>query len=105
MVDASATASWTAQVAARLQFFPLFRIEIPLIVPSATVLFLAGALLLRAGALTDTPAGVRIRRRLMVVGFGVALPLNALTAFGSLTGSWSTAICSRRWWRSASSPR
>ncbi|HEY4420325.1 MAG TPA: DUF418 domain-containing protein [Pseudonocardia sp.] len=83
VVDASATASWTAQVAARLQFFPLFRIEIPLIVPSATVLFLAGALLLRAGALTDTAAGMRIRRRLMVVGFGVALPLNALTAFGS----------------------
>jgi uncharacterized protein len=83
VADPSATASWPAQVAARLQFFPLFRIEIPLIIPSATVLFLTGALLLRAGALTDTPAGMRIRRRLMVVGFGVALPLNALTAFGS----------------------
>jgi uncharacterized protein len=80
--DPSATASRPAQVADRLQFFPLFRIEIPLIIPSATVLFLTGALLLRARALTDTPAGMRIRRRLMVVGFGVALPLNTLTAFG-----------------------
>jgi uncharacterized protein len=80
--DPTATASWTTQVADRLQFFLLFRIEIPLIVPSATVLFLVGALLLRAGTLTDTPEGARVRRRLMVVGFGVALPLNALTTFG-----------------------
>jgi uncharacterized protein len=80
-VDVPATASWPAQVAARLQFLPLFRIELLLIVPSAVVLFLVGSRLLRAGAFADTADGARIRTRLMLVGLGVALPLNALTAF------------------------
>jgi uncharacterized protein len=65
-----------------MQYLPLFRAEILLIVPSATVLFLLGSRLLRAGAFDDTPAGARIRRRLVAAGFGVGLPLNALTAFG-----------------------
>jgi uncharacterized protein len=82
VADPAATASWTAQVSDRLQYLPLFRIEILLIVPSATVLFLVGARLLRSGAFAGSPAGARIRRRLMVWGFGVALPLNALTTFG-----------------------
>jgi uncharacterized protein len=81
-VAAGATASWPDQVAVRMQYLPLFRAEILLIVPSATVLFLLGSRLLRAGAFDDTPAGTRIRRRLMAAGFGVGLPLNALTAFG-----------------------
>jgi uncharacterized protein len=80
-VDAPATASWPAQVAARLQFLPLFRIELLLIVPSAVVLFLVGSRLVRAGAFADTADGARIRTRLMLTGLGVALPLNALTAF------------------------
>ena len=57
-VDPAATASWTAQVADRVQYFLLFRIEIVLIVPSATVLFLVGSRLLRAGAFADTEVGL-----------------------------------------------
>jgi uncharacterized protein len=49
-----------------------------LIVPSAVVLFLLGSRLVRAGAFTD--GGGRIRRRLMVLGLGVGVPLNALVA-------------------------
>jgi uncharacterized protein len=81
VTDPAATASWSAQVAARISYLPLFRIELVLIVPSATVLFLVGTRLLRAGAFADTTDGARIRRRLMIIGFGAALPLNALTAF------------------------
>jgi uncharacterized protein len=74
-----ATASWTDQVALRISAFPLLRAETVLIVPSAVVLFLLGSRLLRAGAFSATEAGARIRRRLMVVGLGFGLPLNALT--------------------------
>lgn len=78
---AASTASWWEQVLVRLDSAGLYRIELVLIVPSATVLFLLGSRLLRAGALDDTPAGARIRRRLMLLGFGVGAPLNLLTAF------------------------
>jgi uncharacterized protein len=76
--DPALTASWPQQVLLRLEYVVLFRIELVLIVPSAVVLFLIGSRLVRAGAFT--PAGARIRRRLMVAGLGVGVPLNALTA-------------------------
>ncbi|MCO1660306.1 DUF418 domain-containing protein [Pseudonocardia humida] len=76
------TASWTAQVAERVANFPLYRVELVLIVPSAVVLFLAGSRLMRAGVFADSATGSRIRRRLMVLGLGVAAPLNVLTGFG-----------------------
>ena len=76
--DPTLTASWPRQVWLRLEYFALFRAEIVLIVPSSVVLFLLGSRLVRAGAFT--PAGARIRRRLMVVGLGVGVPLNALAA-------------------------
>jgi uncharacterized protein len=76
--DPSLTASWPRQVALRLEYFTLFRVELVLIVPSAVVLFLIGSRLVRAGAFTE--AGALIRRRLMVVGLGVGVPLNALAA-------------------------
>ncbi|WP_214403291.1 DUF418 domain-containing protein [Pseudonocardia lacus] len=78
----ASTASWTAQVGERVANFGLFRVELVLIVPSAVVLFLAGSRLMRAGAFEDSPAGARIRRRLMVLGLGVAAPLNVVTTFG-----------------------
>jgi uncharacterized protein len=80
--SAGTTSSWPAQVLDRVRYFPLFRIELPLIVASSVVLFLAGTRLLRAGAFADTEVGMRLRRRLMVVGFGVGVPLNLMTAFG-----------------------
>ncbi len=76
--DPTLTASWPRQVWMRLEYFALFRAELVLIVPSAVVLFLLGSRLVRAGAFT--PVGARIRRRLMVVGLGVGVPLNALAA-------------------------
>jgi uncharacterized protein len=78
--DPTLTASWPRQVWLRLEYFALLRAELVLIVPSAVVLFLLGSRLVRAGAFTATPAGARIRRRLMVVGLGVGVPLNALAA-------------------------
>lgn len=72
------TGSWPAQVAERVAGFALYRVELLLIVPSATVLFLAGSRLFRAGAFDG--GGSRLRRRLAVVGLGVGVPLNAVTA-------------------------
>jgi uncharacterized protein len=80
-IDVSATASWPSQVFTRIDRFLFFRAETILIVPSATVLFLLGSRLMRAGAFADDAAGSRIRRRLMVLGLGVAAPVNALAAF------------------------
>ncbi|QYN35354.1 DUF418 domain-containing protein [Pseudonocardia sp. DSM 110487] len=76
--DPALTASWPRQVLLRLEYVALFRAELVLIVPSAVVLFLVGSRLVRAGAFTE--AGTRIRRRLMGVGLGVGVPLNALAA-------------------------
>jgi uncharacterized protein len=76
--DPTLTASWPRQVLLRLEYFTLFRSELVLIVPSAVVLFLVGSRLVRAGAFTE--AGAPIRRRLVVVGLGVGVPLNALAA-------------------------
>ncbi|WP_340683477.1 DUF418 domain-containing protein [Amycolatopsis coloradensis] len=81
-VAPSATASWPAQVAVRLNDFFLLRAEIVLIVPSAVVLFLLGSRLRRAGVFDDTDKGARLRSRLLVLGFAVGLPLNVLTGFG-----------------------
>lgn len=78
--DASATASWWAQVLVRLDQAGTYRSELVLVVPSAVVLFLLGSRLVRAGALGETAAGERLRRRLMLLGFGVGVPLNVLTA-------------------------
>jgi uncharacterized protein len=75
------TASWFDQVLLRLEYIAVFRIELILIVPSATVLFLVGSRLLRAGLFTTTEEGARLRRRLAWVGLGAGIPLNALTAW------------------------
>jgi uncharacterized protein len=71
---------WPSEVLRRIELAGLFRAEMLLVVPSATVLFLVGARLLRAGAFAPTPDGGVLRRRLAVVGLGVGVPLNALTA-------------------------
>ncbi len=73
------TSGWWAHVQSRLDNFPVLRLEAVFVLPLSTVLFLAGARLLRAGALEDSDRGQRIRRRLMVWGLGVGLPLNVLT--------------------------
>jgi uncharacterized protein len=71
--------SWWEQVRARVEHFAYFRSEAFFVLPLSTVLFLAGARLFRAGALEDSPRGLRLQRRLVVWGLGAGVPLNALT--------------------------
>jgi uncharacterized protein len=75
------TASWLDQMLMRLANMDVFRIELILIVPSATVLFLVGSRLVRAGMFTTTGEGARLRRRLAWVGLGAGIPLNALATW------------------------
>lgn len=75
------TASWLDQVLVRLTHMDVFRIELVLIVPSATVLFLVGSRLVRAGLFSLTEDGARLRRRLAWAGLGAGVPLNTLTTW------------------------
>ncbi|GLW89485.1 DUF418 domain-containing protein [Actinokineospora globicatena] len=79
--DAADTSRWLDQVAFRLDNALALRAEAVFVLPLGMVLFLAGARLLRAGALEQSVRGDAIRRRLMTWGLGVGVPLNALTAF------------------------
>ena len=78
---ALSTASWLDQVLLRLTHVDVFRIELVLIVPSATILFLVGSRLVRAGMFSASEDGARLRRRLAWVGLGAGVPLNALTTW------------------------
>jgi len=78
------TSSWPAHVRSRLDNFLVLRSEAVFVLPLSTVLFLAGARLLRAGALEDSERGRRIQRRLVVWGLGVGLPLNVLTSLSGV---------------------
>ncbi|CCH29765.1 DUF418 domain-containing protein [Actinosynnema sp. NPDC047251] len=80
------TSSWWAHVQSRLDHVVALRFEAVFVLPLSTVLFLAGAMLLRAGALEDSTRGHRIQRRLMGWGLGVGLPLNVLTTLAG--GEW-----------------
>ncbi|GAA0951830.1 DUF418 domain-containing protein [Nonomuraea longicatena] len=73
------TGSWVGMVADRLLNPGLYRIELVFIVPMGIVLFLLGSRLLRAGVFE--PEGAALRRRLSVLGLGVAAPLNLVTSF------------------------
>ncbi|SEK96696.1 DUF418 domain-containing protein [Rhodococcus maanshanensis] len=77
-----ADGSWWDLVLFRIDNVVAFRIEPVFIFALSIALFLLGAKLFRAGVLA--PSGVRIRRRLMVLGLGVALPVDLLT--GILAG-------------------
>ncbi|WP_033438234.1 DUF418 domain-containing protein [Saccharothrix sp. NRRL B-16314] len=76
---AVSTASWWGQVQSRIDLFAVFRAEGFFVLPLSGVLFLAGVRLFKAGALEDSSRGARIRRRLVVWGLGVGVPLNVLT--------------------------
>ncbi|MFD3743510.1 DUF418 domain-containing protein [Nocardia sp. NPDC058633] len=58
----------------RLDHALMFRLEAVFVFPMSIALFLVGVRLLRAGVFL--PEGARIRRWLMVIGFGVAAPLD-----------------------------
>ncbi|MFE3452544.1 DUF418 domain-containing protein [Nonomuraea sp. NPDC059194] len=71
--------SWLDQVVTRLRDLPLYRSELIFIIPMGIVLFLLGARLLRAGVFDER--GAALRSRLIVIGLGVAAPLNLATSF------------------------
>ncbi|WP_433754939.1 DUF418 domain-containing protein [Nocardia sp. CA-135398] len=66
----------------RLENAGMFRFEPIFVFPMSIALFLAGAQLFRAGVFR--PEGARIRRRLMIIGFAVAAPIDL--AVGVLGG-------------------
>ncbi|MFI6367930.1 DUF418 domain-containing protein [Nocardia sp. NPDC050630] len=66
----------------RLENAGMFRLEPIFVFPMSIALFLAGAQLFRAGLFR--PEGARIRRRLMIIGFAVAAPIDL--AVGVLEG-------------------
>jgi uncharacterized protein len=77
-----ADGSWWDLVVFRAENAALFRAEVVFILPLSIATFLAGARLFRAGVFEAR--GRRLRRRLMAVGLGVALPLDF--ALGLLGG-------------------
>lgn len=66
----------------RWEHLLVFRLEPILIFPMSIALFLLGARLYRAGVFL--PEGARIRKRLMIIGFAVAAPLDL--ALGMIGG-------------------
>ncbi|OUC86622.1 DUF418 domain-containing protein [Streptosporangium minutum] len=77
--------SYLDQVAARIELIGVYRIEAVFIVPMGIVLFLLGSRLMRAGVFEESGRGAVLRRKLMVIGFGVGAPLNLLTSFAGET--------------------
>ncbi|SHT85626.1 DUF418 domain-containing protein [Mycobacteroides abscessus] len=78
----------------RVDHLLVFRAETILILPVAIAMFIAGAIVFRAGVLA--PEGAELRRRLMIVGFIVALPIDLIVGLfwgsaGMLVGRYLTA--------------
>ncbi|CPZ94009.1 Predicted membrane protein [Mycobacteroides abscessus] len=78
----------------RVDHLLVFRAETILILPVAIAMFIAGAMVFRAGVLA--PGGAELRRRLMIVGFIVALPIDLIVGLfwgsaGMLVGRYLTA--------------
>jgi hypothetical protein len=75
--------SWLEQVGQRLEWFPLYRAEAVFILPLSVATFLIGSQLMRAGLFEQR--GRALRRRMMALGLGIALPIDL--AIGSLGGA------------------
>jgi len=85
VATATVNASWWDLVVARIDHLWLFRQEMIFIAPMSVALFLAGACLLDAGVFEAR--GARLRRWLMVIGVGLAWPIDmALGVFGGEAG-------------------
>jgi uncharacterized protein len=77
-----ASGSWIEQVQFRLDNALAFRIEPIITFPLLVFLFMLGVKLFRAGAFGSDATGGRIRRRLLVWGLGIGLPLNLVCLVG-----------------------
>jgi uncharacterized protein len=80
-----ADGSWWDLALFRLDHVLLFRLETLFIFPMSIALFLLGARLFHAGVLDER--GTRLRRRLMLAGFGVALPIDVALEVSGAGGS------------------
>lgn len=72
--------SWWQLVQLRLRYFLLFRAEAIFVFCLTVALFLAGARLYAQGVLA--PEGAELRRRLMIIGFAIGVPLDLLIGLG-----------------------
>jgi uncharacterized protein len=81
-----ADGSWWQLVELRIRYVVLFRLEPAFIFFLSVALFLAGARLYAAGVLEDR--GAALRRRMMVAGLGVALPLDFAIGMGGGDAGW-----------------
>ena len=79
-----ADGSWWDLVLFRVDHALLFRLETLVIFPLSIALFLLGARLFDAGVLDAS--GSILRRWLMIIGFGVALPIDAALELGNPAG-------------------
>lgn len=75
---------YLGQIAFRLENALVLRAEPVLSFGLLVVLFLLGVWLFRAGAFAPDEQGRRIRRRMLVWGLGVGVPLNLATSLGGM---------------------
>ncbi|MEC3975108.1 DUF418 domain-containing protein [Amycolatopsis sp. H20-H5] len=85
-IPTPSTSDWLTGVADRLTMAGTYRAEAFLVIPLSFVLFLAGSLLMRAGALEDSARGRRIQLKLAKFGLGLGIPLDLLAGFSG--GNW-----------------
>ncbi len=82
VVELYADGGYLDQVAFRLHNAIALRMEPVISIGLLVFLFLLGVHLHRAGAFTSTPAGRRLRVRMLAWGLGLGLPLNAALSLG-----------------------
>lgn len=75
--------SWWEQVVYRLEHFWVLRSEAIMILPMNVFLFLLGVFLVRKGLLKMDEHGIRLQNRLLWIGLGIGIPLNALSFFST----------------------
>lgn len=73
--------TWWEQVVYRLEHFWVLRSEAIMILPMNVFLFLLGVFLVRKGLLKMDASGIRLQNRLLWIGLGIGIPLNALSLF------------------------
>jgi uncharacterized protein len=73
--------TWWEQVVYRLEHFWVLRSEAIMILPMNVFLFLLGVFLVRKGILKMDECGIRLQNRLLWIGLGIGIPLNALSLF------------------------